>query len=313
MTKQRQGSLAHLKAALLAALVFCAVSMLVACGGSGGTGGGSGAASAPTGADFHQPTSLAMPTVSAGGASIDTGHVNEGYVVAHASDASRLKFQVAKGDEVYNYDLPNNDSATVFPVNMGNGSYLFRIMKNTEGNNYIELDSASAEVSLSSEFAPFLIPNQFCDYDESSACVSKANELTASVSNQGEAVQAICEFVVNHVGYDSGKARELSSKTGYIPNPDETLASGKGVCFDYASLGAAMLRSQGIPAKVITGYVSPGDLYHSWVMVYIDGTWKTAIFTVSSNTWSRVDLTFASSGGNEFTGDGTSYVDRYVY
>ena len=247
--------MAHLKAALVAVLVFYAVTMLVGCGGSGGTGGGGGATSAATGADFQRPASLAMPAASAAGASIDTDHVNEGYVVAHASDASRLKFQVAKGDEVYNYDLPNNDSATVFPVNMGNGGYLFRIMKNTEGNNYIELDSVNAEVSLSSEFVPLLIPNQFCEYNESSACVSKANELTASVSNQGEAVQVICEFVINHVSYDTDKARELSSKTGYIPNPDQTLSSGKGVCFDYASLGAAMLRSQGIPTKVITGYV----------------------------------------------------------
>ena len=48
-------------------------------------------------------------------------------------------------------------------------------------------------------------------------------------------------------------------------------------------------------------------------MVYIDGTWQTAEFSVSPETWSRVDLTFVASGSTEFTGDGASYTDRYVY
>ena len=143
--------------------------------------------------------------------------------------------------------------------------------------------------------------------------MAKARELTADVENQGQAVQRICEYVVENVSYDTPKARELSNATGYVPNPDETLASGTGVCFDYASLGAAMLRSLGFPAKIITGYVSPGDLYHAWIMVYVDGSWKTGTLSVSADEWSRVDLTFAAAGSTEFTGDGTSYTDRYVY
>ena len=143
--------------------------------------------------------------------------------------------------------------------------------------------------------------------------VAKARDLTADAANQGEAVQRVCEFVVGHVSYDTDKARELSNATGYIPNPDATLESGLGVCFDYASLGAAMLRSLGFPTKIITGYVSPGDLYHAWIMVYVDGSWKTGEFSVSADSWSRVDLTFAASGSTEFTGDGTSYTERYVY
>ena len=98
-----------------------------------------------------------------------------------------------------------------------------------------------------------------------------------------------------------------------MPYPDETLQSGKGICFDYASLGAAMLRSQGIPAKIVTGTVSPQGIYHAWIMVNIDGTWQSARFSVSPNTWSRIDLTFAATGGGANVGDGESYTDRYVY
>ena len=119
--------------------------------------------------------------------------------------------------------------------------------------------------------------------------------------------------MVDNVSYDNDKASKLKQATGYVPNPDKTLTSKKGVCFDYASLGAAMLRSVGIPTKIVTGYVSPDQIYHAWIMVYIDGTWKSAQFSVDRNTWSRVDLTFAASGDNKNVGDGKEYTDRYVY
>ena len=291
-----------------AILAVCAVFALAACDGAGGPK----ANAAPTGADFNPPSHVIMPDASST-AHIDTTHVADGYVVVRSSSAARLKFQVKKDEMTYNYDLPNDDTPTVYPINMGDGSYLFRIMKNTDGNNYIEIENAESNVVLTSEWAPFIIPNQYCNYDDNSACVKKAREITANASNQGEAVAAVCEYVVNNVSYDTAKAEKLSTATGYIPDPDQTLASGTGVCFDYASLGAAMLRSQGIPNKVITGYVSPGDLYHAWIMVYVDGTWQTGEFSVNPDTWSRVDLTFAASGSTEFTGDGTNYTDRYVY
>lgn len=290
--------------------IVCMMALAFACVGCSGSQNAGGP---PTGAAFTPPASVSMPAVSAGGDSIDASHVSDGYVVVHSSSASRLKFQASKGDQVYNYDLPNDNTPTVYPLNMGNGSYLFRIMKNVEGNNYVEIDSYTCDVKLSSEFAPYLLPNQFCNYTPESACVAKAKELTAQASNQGEAVQAICGYVIDNITYDVDKARSLSKLNGYIPDPDTTLNTGTGVCFDYASLGAAMLRSVGLPTKIITGYVTPGDLYHAWIMVYVDGSWRTGEFSVNPDEWSRVDLTFAASGSTEFTGDGTSYTERYVY
>lgn len=48
-------------------------------------------------------------------------------------------------------------------------------------------------------------------------------------------------------------------------------------------------------------------------MVYVDGTWQTAQFSVKPNTWSRCDVTFASAGAGSTIGDGTTYTDRYIY
>ena len=313
-----------------ALLVLCACAFILACGcGSSGDSSASAkpadpepasgqaasadaaGASGATGADYTQPTEVAVPSPS--GTGIDVSGVNEGWVAATASSSSRLKFQVVHGDETYNYDLPNDGTTTLFPVNMGDGSYLFRVMQNTEGNSYVELDSATAEAALASEFAPFLIPNQICSYDAGSDCVSKAREITASATNEGEVVAVVCTYVADNVDYDFGKADELSKATGYIPDPDETLATGEGICFDYASLSAAMLRSMGMPAKVMTGYVGDDQLYHSWIMVYADGTWQTASFSVSPKKWSRCDVTFASVGETSLTGSGDGYIDRYTY
>lgn len=306
---------AHALACVLGlALCALAIAPLPACGSS--SQGGSapapadGAASA-TGAPFTQPETINVPVAAAEG--IDTSGVNDGWVSASATSDERLKFQVINGETTYNYDLPNDGTPTLFPINMGDGSYQFRIMQNTEGSNYVELDSAEADVALSSEFAPFLIPNQMCSYDESSACVAKAREITADAANEGEAVAAICTYVVENISYDTDKAEELSTSTGYIPDADETLASGRGICFDYASLAAAMLRSMGIPTKIMTGYVGDEQLYHAWIMVHADGTWQSAVFSVTPNTWSRCDVTFASAGATQYTGSGSDYTDRYTY
>ncbi|MBQ9059481.1 MAG: transglutaminase domain-containing protein [Atopobiaceae bacterium] len=245
---------------------------------------------------------------------IDVSEAHLGYFGARAVNPARLKLQVRSGDMSYNYDLPSDGTPIVVPVNMGNGHYEVRVMQNTSGTNYVELASVETDVTLDSEFDPYLRPNLFCTYTDESSCVSEARTLCADAQNQGEAVQAVCSYIIENVTYDQEKADALESVSGYVPNPDETLSSGKGICFDYASLGAAMLRSLGIPCRIVTGYVSPGELYHAWIVIYIDGEWQTAHFSVDQNTWSRVDLTFAAASSPlEYVGDGKTYTDRYTY
>lgn len=284
-----------------------------------GCGNASNDTGETSGSKFSAPSHIAASAFHAeaaqtsNGASIDTSCVDDGYVGASATSQQRLKFLVNSGDATYSYDLPQNGTPIVCPLTFGDGSYQFRVMQNTSGDNYVELFSTTATVKLTSEFAPFTAPNVYCDFSDTSACVEKARKLTSGAKNQGEAVEYICQWIVDNVTYDNKKASQLKQASGYVPNPDATLKSKKGICFDYASLGAAMLRSIGIPTKIVTGYVSPDQIYHAWIMVYIDGTWKSAQFTVDKDTWSRVDLTFAASGDSKNVGDGKEYTDRYVY
>ena len=102
---------------------------------------------------------------------------------------------------------------------------------------------------------------------------------------------------------------------GTLPAPDVTIRRGKGSCLDYAALSAAMLRSQGIPTKLVFGYVAPDNVYHAWNMFYTEESgWVTAKFEVTEDTWVRLDLTFAANGANaKFIGDGSNYSDVYYY
>lgn len=305
----------------LAALACaCAVAaVLCACGADGGSQGGATDAGSTDGPAYQVPASIQPAAYDANAASvtaaggIDTSHVSEGYVAASATNSARLKFQVVRGDAGYNYDLPGDGTPIVCPLNMGNGTYTFRIMQNTSGNNYVEIASAQANVQMTDEFEPYLRPNQFCSFTDSSQCVQQARQLAADAANEGDVVRAVYQWVVGNITYDYDKAAELATATGYIPDPDATLAARSGICFDYASLSAAMLRSLGIPCQVITGYVAPDQLYHAWNMVYINGTWVSVEFSINPDEWTRMDLTFAAAGSGGTTGDGTGYTDRYVY
>ena len=304
----------------LAALVACA-GCLAACSGSGspGANGIDTAESSTSGPAFERPTLALSPfdadaATNVNGALIDTSHLAEGYVAVSATSTSRLKLEVAQGDAVCHYDLPNDGTPLSCPLTLGDGAYSFTVWENTSGNRYGEMASIQdVEVNLADEFQPFVRPSVYCDYDASSASTELADELCADAQNQGDALRAVYDWIVANIVYDEGKAATLADATGYVPSPDATIADGSGICFDYASLAAAMLRSQGIPCKIVTGNVSPDDIYHAWNMVYIDGTWIGTGIDVKQNTWTRIDTTFAAGSGSNYVGDGTSYTDRYTY
>jgi len=67
-----------------------------------------------------------------------------------------------------------------------------------------------------------------------------------------------------------------------LPNIDKTLTSGKGICYDFSSVFAAMLRSQGIPVKLVKGYTTNVEGYHAWNEVYNSETGE----------WIVVDTTY---------------------
>lgn len=273
------------------------------------------------GAPYTEPSSVAAASFNPANAKkvgigyVDLSTASSGYVGASAVSNVKCKLQVTHSGESYNYDLPGDGTPIIVPINMGDGTYSFRVMQNSSGNNYIETGATSTDVVLDSQFEPFLHPDVFCNYTPDSPVVKKAYDLAANSTNEGDVVKAVYKWIADNITYDKSKAAELANATGYVPNPDETLESGTGICFDYASLAAAMFRSLGIPCQIVTGYVEPNNLYHAWNMIYINGQWISAEISVVADEWCRIDLTFAAASGDnsEYVGNGVDYTDRYIY
>ena len=259
-------------------------------------------------AQFHEAAAMIGDRVK-----LDVSCLAEGYVAVSAISDMRLKFQVVKDETTYNYNLSSDGTPGIFPLQGGNGSYRFRVMENVVDKKYSELYSFTCDVVMQDEFQPFLRPSTYINYNRDSACVRKAAELAAGASDELGLVGAVYNYVCGQVTYDREKA--ASVKSGYLPVPDETMTSGKGICFDYAALAGAMLRSQGIPTKMIFGYVAPEGLYHAWNMFYTPQSgWVTVSFEVRGENWTRMDLTFSANGADStFIGDGSNYSDVYYY
>ena len=272
----------------------------------------------------REPTRLAVPpmatstfhedkAVGASGVLIDMSAVSEGYVALSAVSDKRLKFQVLKDDQTYTYNLSSEGVPSIFPLQCGDGRYTFRALENIGESRYAVLYITECDVKLIDEFQPYLRPNDYVGYSAQSECVRRASRLAAESSDALEFIASVYKLICGTVTYDTDKAAGLKSM--YLPDVDETLLTGRGICFDYASLAAAMLRSQGIPTKLIFGYVSPDDLYHAWNMFYTEQSgWITVSFEVGSDSWNRIDLTFSAGGApDEFVGDGSHYTEVYSY
>lgn len=247
---------------------------------------------------------------------IDYSNTEDGYVMVRftADTCKQLKVQVNGPSITYTYDL-SMGIWTTFPLSDGDGNYKVTVYENISDSKYATVLSTSFPVTLSDEFAPFLRPNQYVDYSNAADTVAKAAELTDGVQDPLQKVAKIYEFVVTNLTYDTEKA--ASVKSGYLPVLDDVLARKKGICFDYAALMTGMLRSQGIPCKLVVGYADTA--YHAWVSVWTrEEGWIDKAIYFDGNSWQRMDPAFASSGGNskairEYIGDGSNYTAKFLY
>lgn len=248
--------------------------------------------------------------------SIDYSNTADGYVMVCYTQPTqlRLKAQVKGPTTTYTYNLTPQTWAA-FPLSDGNGSYKITLYKNVEGGKYAAVLSLTTQVELRDEFAPFLRSNQYVDFDAAPNTVAKAVELTARLTDPLEKVAAIYDYVVKGMTYDRQLAATV--KSGYLPVLDQVLEKKSGICFDYAAMMTGMLRSQGIPCKLVVGYA--GTAYHAWISVWSENTgWVDGAIYFDGQAWQRMDPTFASSGkGSQaimnYIGDGKNYAAKYFY
>jgi transglutaminase-like putative cysteine protease len=124
---------------------------------------------------------------------------------------------------------------------------------------------------LPEEALPFLVASRYCESDLLS---NEAWGLFGDLDPGWSRVQAICDFVHDHITFGYGYAHVDRTAA-------DAFASRRGVCRDYAHLFVAFCRALNIPTRYCTGYLSfigepephaPGD-FAAWTEVYLGGAW----------------------------------------
>lgn len=252
-----------------------------------------------------------------GTAAVDYSNASDGYISASYSGSSqRAKLRIVCGGVTCDHDLSVTGEKEYFPLMQGSGDYRIQIYEQYDGKMYMSVLDLSVTLEVADNVKMYLFPNRYSMFDENSACVKKSAELCGSAGNDIEKIAAIFGFITDNVTYDYDLAATVQS--GYIPDPDKVMKVKKGICFDYASLFAAMCRSQGIPARLVIGYAAD-DIYHAWNEVYTKETgWITPELLLRNKGFNIVDSTFYASAENkeriaDYISDSGNYSSVYRY
>lgn len=126
---------------------------------------------------------------------------------------------------------------------------------------------------LPEESLVFLLGSRYCETDR---LTEAAWSLFGQTPPGWGRVQAICDFVHNHITFGYQHAR--ATKTAM-----EVFTERQGVCRDYAHLAIALCRCMNFPARYCTGYL--GDIgvpvsadpmdFSAWFEVFLGGAWYT--------------------------------------
>lgn len=115
----------------------------------------------------------------------------------------------------------------------------------------------------------FLLGSRYCETDRLS---DTAWRLFGSGPTGWARVQAICDYVNQHIAFDY---QNVSSTRSAL----EVFDGKVGVCRDYAHLAVTFCRCMNIPARYCTGHqadigvpVGMGD-FAAWFEAYLDGQW----------------------------------------
>ena len=148
----------------------------------------------------------------------------------------------------------------------------FIIRDSGEVDEYAPDAPQIAAEDLPDETLIFLLGSRYCETDKLS---DLAWSLFGGTPMGWARVQAVCDYVHDHIGFDYQQARPTKGA-------HEAHYEAVGVCRDYAHLAIAFCRCLNIPARYCTGYLGdfgvplilPMD-FSAWFEVYLGGRWYT--------------------------------------
>ena len=225
---------------------------------------------------------------------IDVSNSSRGYFGAkYTGENPRVKLIISKNDEEIIYDIPVDkyEEYVVLPFHAGSGEYEISVWESMGGKMFMSVLDETESIEMDNEALSFLYPSLNVDFDENSLAVQTAANIALTVESNRELANEVFNWIITTIEYDYDLEDAIKAGMRYATDIDEVMISKKGICLDYATIMAAMLRSQGIPAKVVVGLVEHnGEILfpkHSWVSVYLE--------TETGYEWVLYDPTFKTS------------------
>jgi len=204
---------------------------------------------------------------------------------ALGSGAALADTKVLSGKHTIIYDIVNPLGVEFLP-NYANNSYSQKVLQQDEFSKRVIIEVNLTPLNsrvpfpipsqqLSSEVRPFLSPEKNIPVNEE-GIAAQAKRLVQNARTVPEASSAILNWIVDNFTYDAGPNTPQDGRSVFF--------NKRGSCVGYTNLAIAMLRSVGIPARYVHGYLPPGydwgiskkywgvqisgGGYHAWVEVY---------------------------------------------
>ncbi|NLK01192.1 MAG: transglutaminase domain-containing protein [Clostridia bacterium] len=243
---------------------------------------------------------LLLPSPAQGDNSyLDKSVMDKGIVKLNYQSDKTVAVRVSRGEISYDYIMRNGNNN--IPLQLGSGEYIIRVLEHLDGNKYRQVAQKTVNSNPADVKAVYLQSIQMINWDKEMMAVKKAGQLTEGMENDGDKVRAIYNYIVGNIAYDHAKAQSVGA--GYLPVVDEILKIKRGICYDYASLFAVMLRSQGIPTKLLMGRKSDVQEYHAWNEVFLkeEGKWVTIDTTYDAGMRTVGVQAFMIKNNNDYT------------
>lgn len=191
----------------------------------------------------------------------------------------------------YWYKLTTGINEVDIPLTKGEGKYKIRICKTLSNGKATVLATKEVELGSASKETVFEVANFVVDYEVDDKFIKKAATLTKSCKKDLAKIKKIYNYIIKNYAYDYELLDKKAATQYYNPNNIETYTRQLGICYDISSLMAAMLRSVGVEARVVTGHTPNVSVYHAWNQVYdsnkkkwytIDATYDMCLYSTGS-------------------------------
>src|SRR5688572_28265691 len=187
------------------------------------------------------------------------------------------------------------------------GDYYQTVLRNADGSTTITLHppvapAAPATIAKVGPMHPEFLKETINIPVSAPEIAAFAKQTVGKETNSLKAAQAISRHVYSIM--------RPNASIGVLRDAREILRTKEGVCRDYATLAATLMRAAGIPTKLVTGavYSNDGFYYHAWVETWDGDRWIAHDPTLGGGLADATHIKFAEGHAEEafisFTLDG---------